>query len=174
MELRFGSKCWIVLQRESHWRRRYGVMRVYPMLKSVFAMLALILIAGSASGLEAGEQLYPEQKRGLDFDIVSKYSDSAEAYDIVVLVGKKGKLRRLEKLELEVRAKEGETVLMRANLNIRPYKEELTIQGRVLEKFTGTKFSIKSEYIEGTRLRLELPGFVYIARLKDFVHAKKA
>jgi hypothetical protein len=142
------------------------------MLKSISTIVALMLIAVSAPGLEAGEQLYPEQKRGLDFDIVSKYSDTAKTYHIVVLVGKKGKLRKLEKLELEVRDKEGETVLMSADLNIRMYKEKLTIHGRVLEKFTGTQFSIKSEYLEGARLRLELPGFVYIARLKDFVHAK--
>jgi hypothetical protein len=61
-----------------------------------------------------------------------------------------------------------------AELNIRTYKEELNVNGKVVQKFTGAKFSIKNEHLEGTRIRLELPGYVYIARLKDFVHAPKA
>jgi hypothetical protein len=142
------------------------------MLKSISIILALVLITEYAPGFEAGDQLYSEQKRGLDFDVVSRYSDTAKTYEIVVLIEKKGKLRNLENLELEVRDKEGKANLMSAGLTIRTYKEELTIHGRTVQKFTGAKFCIKSEYLEGTRLRLELPGFVYIARLRDFVSAK--
>jgi hypothetical protein len=68
----------------------------YACLKCISIILASVFSVSSSLGLEAGEQLYPEKKRGVDFDIVSDYSNTTKSYSIVLLVQKRGKLRTLE------------------------------------------------------------------------------
>jgi hypothetical protein len=151
--------------------RRYAV----AVMKAIsLVTLVLGLIVNDAIGFEAGAQLYPEQKHGLEFELIAEYSNTTGGYDISVVVERKGKLRKLDKLQLAIASENGSIVVGVDDLNIRRHKEKLTINRKLVEGFVGAKFHLKSQYLDGASIRLQLPGFVYIARLKDFVHDKKA
>jgi len=139
------------------------------MMKANSIIFTLVLVSGNCVGFAPGHQLYPHEKWGLDFDVLSSYSETTKSYDIVVLVEKKKELRKLQDLVLEVSDNEGE--LISASLNIRTYNEQLNIHGKAVKKFTGAKLTIKREYLERSVLWLEGPTFLHIAHLSDFVPA---
>jgi len=56
------------------------------MMKANSIIFTLVLVSGNCVGFAPGHQLYPHEKWGLDFDVLSSYSETTKSYDIVVSI----------------------------------------------------------------------------------------